>query len=253
MVWWPVIARKIKVNSIVTKDLTKKYKNFTSVDNLNLEIKKGELFGLLGVNGAGKTTTIKMLTGLAQPTSGKGSINDHDIIKDRNIIKSIIGVCPQETAIADNLTVKENLELMCGIHEFSKEEIQDKTNSLLKYFRLEDIKEMKSQHLSGGYKRRLSIAMALIGEPQVLFLDEPSLGLDVISRSELWEIIKSLKKKLTIILTTHYMEEAEYLADRVGIMKDGKMIVTGSVDEIKNISGKNTFVDAFISLTKEEK
>lgn len=241
------------MNSIVTKDLTKKYKNFTAVDNLNLEIKKGELFGLLGVNGAGKTTTIKILTGLTQPSSGKGFINDHDIIKERNIIKSIIGVCPQETAIADNLTVKENLELMCGIHEFSKEEIQDKTNSLLKYFRLEDIKDKKSQHLSGGYQRRLSIAMALIGEPQVLFLDEPSLGLDVISRSELWEIIKSLKKKLTIILTTHYMEEAEYLADRIGIMKDGKMIVTGSVDEIKNISGKNTFVDAFISFTKEEK
>lgn len=241
------------MNSIVTKDLTKKYKNFTAVDNLNLEIKKGELFGLLGVNGAGKTTTIKMLTGLTQPSSGKGFINGHNIIKERNIIKSIIGVCPQETAIANNLTVKENLELMCGIHEFSKEKIQDKTNSLLKDFRLTDIMDKKSQYLSGGYKRRLSIAMALIGEPQVLFLDEPSLGLDVISRSELWEIIKSLKKKLTIILTTHYMEEAEYLADRVGIMKDGKMIVTGSIDEIKNISGKNTFVDAFISFTKEEK
>ena len=241
------------MNSIVTKDLTKKYKNFTAVDNLNLEIKKGELFGLLGVNGAGKTTTIKILTGLTQPFSGKGFINGHDIIKERNIIKSIIGVCPQETAIANNLTAKENLELMCGVHEFSKEKIQDKTNSLLKDFRLEDIKNKKSQHLSGGYKRRLSIAMALIGEPQVLFLDEPSLGLDVISRSELWEIIKSLKKKLTIILTTHYMEEAEYLADRIGIMKDGKMIVTGSVDEIKNISGKNTLVDAFISFTKEEK
>lgn len=241
------------MNSIVTKDLTKKYKNFTAVDNLNLEIKKGELFGLLGVNGAGKTTTIKILTGLTQPFSGKGFINGHDIIKERGIIKSIIGVCPQETAIANNLTVKENLELMCGVHEFSKEKNQDKTNSLLKDFRLEDIKNKKSQHLSGGYKRRLSIAMALIGEPQVLFLDEPSLGLDVISRSELREIIKSLKKKLTIILTTHYMEEAEYLADRIGIMKDGKMIVTGSVDEIKNISGKKTFVDAFISFTKEEK
>lgn len=241
------------MNSIVTKDLTKKYKNFTAVDNLNLEIKKGELFGLLGVNGAGKTTTIKILTGLTQPSSGKGFINNHDINKDRNIIKSIIGVCPQETAIANNLTIKENLELMCGIHEFSKEKIQNKTNSLLKDFRLTDIMDKKSQYLSGGHQRRLSIAMALIGEPQVLFLDEPSLGLDVISRSELREIIKSLKKKLTIILTTHYMEEAEYLADRIGIMKDGKMIVTGSVDEIKNISGKNTFVDAFISFTKEEK
>ena len=241
------------MNSIVTKDLTKKYKNFTAVDNLNLEIKKGELFELLGVNGAGKTTTIKMLTGLTQPSSGKGFINGHDIIKERNIIKSIIGVSPQETAIANNLTVKENLELMCGVHEFSKEKIQEKTNSLLKDFRLEDIKDKKSQHLSGGYKRRLSIAMALIGEPQVLFLDEPSLGLDVISRSELWEIIKSLKKKLTIILTTHYMEEAEYLADRVGIMKDGKMIITGSVGEIKKISGKKNFVDAFISFTKEGK
>lgn len=241
------------MNSILTKDLTKKYKNFTAVDNLNLEIKKGELFGLLGVNGAGKTATIKILTGLTQPSSGKGFINDHDIIKDRNIIKSIIGVCPQETAIANNLTVKENLELMCGIHEFSKEKNQDKTNSLLKDFRLTEIMDKKSQYLSGGYQRRLSIAMALIGEPQVLFLDEPSLGLDVISRSELWEIIKSLKKKLTIILTTHDMEEAEYLADRIGIMKDGKMIVTGSADEIKNISGKNTLVDAFISFTKEEK
>lgn len=207
----------------------------------------------MGVNGAGKTTLIKILTTLTKPSSGQAFIDGYDLIKEGQKIKSIIGVSPQETAIATNLTVRENLELMCGIHGFSKEKIKEKTNKLLKDFELEKIKNKKSANLSGGYKRRLSIAMAIIGEPKILFLDEPSLGLDVIARSELWEIIKNLKENLTIILTTHYMEEAEYLSDRVAILKNGKMLKVGTTSEIKNLSGTENFVDAFIKITKEEK
>lgn len=242
-----------KMNLIVTKDLTKNYKDIVALDHINLEIKEGELFGLLGVNGAGKTTLIKILTTLTKPSSGQAFIDGYDLIKKGQKIKSIIGVSPQETAIATNLTVRENLELMCGIHGFSKEKIKEKTNKLLKDFGLEKIKNKKSANLSGGYKRRLSIAMAIIGEPKILFLDEPSLGLDVIARSELWEIIKNLKENLTIILTTHYMEEAEYLSDRVAILKNGKMLKVGTTSEIKNLSGTENFVDAFIKITKEEK
>lgn len=242
-----------KMNLIVTKDLTKNYKDIVALDHINLEIKEGELFGLLGVNGAGKTTLIKILTTLTKPSSGQAFIDGYDLIKEGQKIKSIIGVSPQETAIATNLTVRENLELMCGIHGFSKEKIKEKTNKLLKDFGLEKIKNKKSANLSGGYKRRLSIAMAIIGEPKILFLDEPSLGLDVIARSELWEIIKNLKENLTIILTTHYMEEAEYLSDRVAILKNGKMLKVGTTSEIKNLSGTENFVDAFIKITKEEK
>lgn len=241
------------MNLIVTKDLTKNYKDIVALDHINLEIKEGELFGLLGVNGAGKTTLIKILTTLTKPSSGDAFIDGYDLVKEGQKIKSIIGVCPQETAIATNLTVRENLELMCGIHGFSKEKIKDKTNKLLKDFGLEKVKNKKSENLSGSYQRRLSIAMAIIGEPKILFLDEPSLGLDVIARSELWEIIKDLKENLSIILTTHYMEEAEYLSDRVAILKNGKILKVGTTSEIKNLSGTENFVDAFIKITKEEK
>ena len=200
--------------------LTKKYKDVTAVDNLSLTVKEGELFSLLGVNGAGKTTTIKMLSCLTKPTDGDAFLHGKSIISDANDIKSIIAVSPQETAVAPGLSVLENLELICGVHGFSKEKRNEKIKELTELLGLDSVINKKAGKLSGGWQRRLSIAMALISEPKILFLDEPTLGLDVIARSDLWDIISSLKGKVTIILTTHYMEEAEALSDRIAIMKD---------------------------------
>ncbi len=239
------------MEAIKTINLTKKYTDLTAVDNLNLQIEEGELFSLLGVNGAGKTTTIKMLSCLTNPTSGNAFIGGNSIIDKEASVKSIIGVSPQETAVAPNLSVKENLELMCGIHSFSKEKSKTKFQELSKQFCLENVLNKKAGKLSGGWQRRLSIAMALISEPQVLFLDEPTLGLDVIARSELWDTIRSLKGKITIILTTHYMEEAEALSDRIGIMKDGRMLAVGTVRELMNNTSADKFENAFITIVKD--
>lgn len=241
------------MDAIKTVDLTKKYKDLTAVDNLNLEVKQGELFSLLGINGAGKTTTIKMLSCLTMPTAGDAYLNGKSIVKEVSEVKRIIGVSPQETAVAPNLSVKENLELMCGIHGFSKEKKQKKIIELTEQFDLESISKKKAGKLSGGWQRRLSIAMSLISEPEILFLDEPTLGLDVIARSELWDTISLLKGKITIILTTHYMEEAEALSDRIGIMKGGKLLVVGSADEIKEKASCDKFEDAFVKIVKEGK
>lgn len=240
------------MKAVKTVSLVKQYKNITAVDDLSFEISKGELFSLLGVNGAGKTTTIKMLTCLTQPSNGNAYIFGHSIINDSKQIKGLIGVSPQETAIAPNLTVEENLELICGINGFPKEKTRERINELSKQFSLSDILKRKAGKLSGGWKRRVSIAMALISEPQILFLDEPTLGLDVIARHELWEVIRSLKGKITIILTTHYMEEAEALSDRIGIMKNGKLLTIGSVDELKTIAKTDNFETAFVSIIKGE-
>ncbi len=240
------------MKAIKTVSLAKQYKNITAVDDLSFEISKGELFSLLGVNGAGKTTMIKMLTCLTQPSNGNAYIFGHSIINDSNQIKGLIGVSPQETAIAPNLTVEENLELICGINGFPKEKTRERINELSKQFSLGDVLKRKVSKLSGGWQRRVSIAMALISEPQILFLDEPTLGLDVIARHELWEVIRSLKGKITIILTTHYMEEAEALSDRIGIMKNGKLLTIGSVDELKTIAKTDNFETAFVSIVKGE-
>ena len=235
---------------IKTIDLTKKYKDLIALDRLNLEIKEGELFSLLGVNGAGKTTTIKLLSCLTAPTSGDAVIGGYSILRDALYVKSLIGVSPQETAVACNLSVRENLELMCGIHGFSKEKTSEKIGELSQQFRLEEVLAKKAGTLSGGYQRRLSIAMALITEPRILFLDEPTLGLDVIARSELWDVIRALKGKVTIILTTHYMEEAEALSDRIGIMKSGKMLFLGTAQTLMDKTGEDKFENAFISVIK---
>lgn len=232
--------------------LTKKYKNVTAVDKLNLEIKKGELFTLLGLNGAGKTTVIKMLSCLTKPTDGYAHIHGYNVTTDSKEIKKLIGVSPQDTAIAPNLTVKENLEFVCNINRFPKNKTTDKINELSLKLDLEDILKRKACKLSGGWQRRVSIAMALVNKPKILFLDEPTLGLDVIARHELWNIIKSLKGESTIILTTHYLEEVELLSDRVGVMKDGKLLAIGTVDELKNIFGSKSLEDAFISIVKEK-
>lgn len=239
--------------AIKTVDLTKKYKDLTAVDKLNLTIEQGELFSLLGVNGAGKTTTIKMLSCLTKPTSGDAFLNDKSVVSNTTDVKNIIGVSPQETAVAPNLTVKENLELMCGVHSFSKDKKKQKIAELSEQFGLINILNKKASKLSGGWQRKLSIAMALISEPEILFLDEPTLGLDVLARNDLWDTIRLLKGKITIILTTHYMEEAEALSDHIGIMKDGKLLALGTVDELKDKAKTDKFEDAFISIVKGDK
>lgn len=239
------------MEAIKTIGLTKKYKTLTAVDGLDLTISGGELFALLGVNGAGKTTTIKMLSCLTKPTSGEAYLCGKSVTENTPEVKALIGVSPQETAVAPNLSVKENLELMCGVHGFTKEKKAAKVKELTEQFDLGKILTKKAGKLSGGWQRRLSIAMAIISEPKVLFLDEPTLGLDVIARSELWDTIRSLKSKTTIILTTHYMEEAEELSDRVGIMKDGKLLFIGTPDEIKAAAGTEKFEDAFVRIIKQ--
>lgn len=236
---------------IRTMELVKQYKNVIAVDKLHLEIKQGELFSLLGVNGAGKTTTIKMLTCLTKPTSGDAFVGGYSITKEPEQVKRLIGVSPQETAVAPNLTVKENLELICGIHGFSKEKTQIKLEELERQFSLSEVMVRKAGKLSGGWQRRVSIAMALISEPETLFLDEPTLGLDVIARYELWEVIRALKSKITIILTTHYMEEAEELSDRIGIMKNGRLLAIGTAEELNKMAGAKDFETAFVSIVKE--
>ena len=239
------------MQAIKIESLSKSYQGIVAVDRLDLEIQAGELFSLLGVNGAGKTTTVKMLSCLAKPTSGDGFVGGHSVTKDSPQVKNIIGVSPQETAVAPNLTVKENLELMCGIYRFSKEKTAEKIEELSKKLHLQSVISKKAGKLSGGWQRRLSIALALVGEPSVLFLDEPTLGLDVIARSELWDTIRALKGKVTIILTTHYMEEAEALSDRIGIMKNGKLLVVGTAGELMAMTGENRFENAFVTIVKE--
>lgn len=239
------------MDAIKTIQLTKKYKHLTAVDNLDLQVEQGELFSLLGVNGAGKTTTLKMLSCLTKPSGGDAFINGFSIVHEAARVKSLIGVLPQETAIAPNLSVKENLELMCGIHGFSPEKRNKKIKELSDQFDLHGTLAKRAGKLSGGWQRRVSIAMALISEPEILFLDEPTLGLDVIARSELWSIIQSLKGKITIILTTHYMEEAETLSDRIGIMKNGALLALGTARELMKKTSAERFEQAFISIVKE--
>lgn len=239
------------MQAIKTINLVKKYKNITAVDQLNLEIEQGELFSLLGVNGAGKTTTIKMLTTLTKPTSGEAYVYGHNLNTNPNTIKQLIGVSPQETAIALNLSVKENLELICGIHQFSKEKTTIKLQELCSIFHLESVWNQKTNKLSGGWQQRVSIAMALISEPKILFLDEPTLGLDVLARHELWDVIRALKGKITIILTTHYMEEAAALSDRIAIMKQGKILAKGTVEELNKQANTHDFETTFVTIVKE--
>ena len=231
--------------------LVKQYKNLTAVNKLSLEIEQGELFSLLGVNGAGKTTTIKMLTGLTKPTDGDAIVGGYSISKEPKQVKRLIGVSPQETAVAPNLSVRENLELVCGIHGFSKEKTKAKISELARQLSLDTVLHRKAGKLSGGLQRRVSITMALISEPQILFLDEPTLGLDVIARHDLWEMIRSLKGKVTIILTTHYMEEAKELSDRIGIMKSGSLLAVGTAADLNKRAGTDSFETAFVSIVKE--
>ena len=239
------------MQAIYTTKLVKRYKALTAVDNLDLEIRRGELFSLLGVNGAGKTTAIKLLSCLTKPTAGDALVGGYSIIREPKQVKRLIGVSPQETAVAPNLSVEENLALICGIHGFPKEKTRTKIQELARQFALEAVLQRKAGKLSGGWQRRVSIAMALIGEPQILFLDEPTLGLDVLARHELWETIRAMKGNVTIILTTHYMEEAEALSDRIGIMKNGRLLAVGTVETLNKMAGTDDFETAFVSIVKE--
>jgi ABC-2 type transport system ATP-binding protein len=239
------------LDAIQLNGLTKQYKNIVAVDHLSFRVKEGELFSLLGVNGAGKTTTIKMLSCLTAPTEGDACLFGHSIRTEAAAVKAMIAVSPQETAVARGLSARENLELMCGVHGFSKDKRTAKVREVTDLLGLQSILDRKAGKLSGGWQRRLSIAMALISEPKILFLDEPTLGLDVLARSELWEVIRALKGKVTVILTTHYMEEADALSDRIAIMKDGKLLVCDTPAEIKRMTGTEDMEQAFIRTVKE--
>ena len=239
------------MQAIEITGLEKRYKNLTAVAELSLKIRQGELFALLGVNGAGKTTTIKMLSCLTKPTRGDAFVGGYSITKQPEQVKKLIGVSPQQTAVAPNLTVRENLALMGGIHGLSKGETKERIEALTRQFDLAEVLPRKAGKLSGGWQRRVSIAMALISRPKILFLDEPTLGLDVLARHELWDAIGVLKGEVTVILTTHYMEEAEALSDRIGIMKNGRILAVGTAEELKQKAGTDDFEMAFVSIVKE--
>ena len=240
------------MDAIRIEGLTKRYKDVVAVDELCLQVKKGELFSLLGVNGAGKTTTIKMLSCLTAPDEGDAFLLDKSIRTDATEVKKLIAVSPQETAVAPGLSVRENLELICGVHGFTKNQTQERIRQIVGLLGLDGMQQKRAGKLSGGWQRRLSIAMALISQPQILFLDEPTLGLDVLARAELWDLIRSLKGKITIILTTHYMEEAEALSDRVAIMKNGKLLICDTAAAIREKAGADRFEDAFVRIVRGE-
>ncbi len=237
------------MNAITTSALSKRFGDTLAVDALELSVREGEIFALLGVNGAGKTTAIKMLSCLIRPTSGTAEVLGHDILSEALAVKQHINVSPQESAVAPNLTVRENLELVCRIYGLGKA-TAEKTQAMIGALSLQSVENKRAATLSGGWMRRLSIAMALITEPKILFLDEPTLGLDILARRELWELVESLRGKVTVILTTHYLEEAEALSDRIGIMVSGRLIALGSAAELKAAAGTSSFEDAFVALCK---
>lgn len=241
------------MEAIRTERLSKRYKDILAVDALDLAVEQGELFALLGVNGAGKTTAIKMLSCLTRPTGGEAWLGGKSILSQTGEVKQRIGVSPQETAVAPNLTAEENLLLMCGVHGFSKEKSRQKAAELAAQLGLAPVLYRRAGKLSGGWQRRLSIAMALVSQPEILFLDEPTLGLDVLARSDLWDTVRSLKGRITIVLTTHDLEEAEALSDRVGVMKDGRLLALGTPEELKRQTGSARFEEAFVKLVKEER
>ena len=240
------------MNAIEIRHVTKKFGNITAVNDLNLSIGQGELFSLLGLNGAGKTTTIKILCGLTAPDGGETFLEGVSVQTNPNGAKSILAVSPQETAVAPNLTVRENLSFICGIHGFSRDRTQQKLAELAEQLELTPVLDRRAGKLSGGYQRRLSIAMALISEPRVLFLDEPTLGLDVVARRELWDVIRRLHGKITILLTTHYMEEAQALSDRVGVLSAGRILALGSPCELQAVTHTASLEEAFLAIVKEE-
>lgn len=241
------------MKAVEVKNLTKKYKTKTAVDDVSFSVEDGELFALLGVNGAGKTTTIRMMTCLSVQTSGEVKICGHDCTAESDEVKKIIGISPQETSVAENLTVRENLEFIAAVFGFDRNKIKSQTEKMIQLFNMGEVENARAKTLSGGWKRKLSIAMALISEPKVLFLDEPTVALDVLARRELWSAIENLKGRITIILTTHYMEEAEQLSDRIAIMVDGRISAVGTLAEIEEISGKKGLEDSFVEIAERSR
>ncbi|MCR4678172.1 MAG: ABC transporter ATP-binding protein [Lachnospiraceae bacterium] len=237
-------------NAIVTNGLIKRYKDKTAVDGISITVEEGKLVALLGVNGAGKTTTIRMLTCLSKPTAGTAQVLGHDVVKEADEVKKLVGISTQDTAVAENLTVRENLEFMASLY-LDKNKIDGAVEKAIKTFGLEEFRNKKAKHLSGGWKRKLSIAMAIIGEPKILFLDEPTLGLDVLARRQLWTEIEEIKKHMTIVLTTHYMEEAEALADEIFVMIDGKVAADGTLSELEARTGKKGLEEVFVKIAEE--
>ena len=240
------------MNAVEIRNLTKQYKQKIAVDNLSLAIPEGEMLALLGVNGAGKTTTVRMLCCLSEPNSGDALVDGHSILTDRNAVKRVIGISPQETSVAEKLTVQENLMFMAQINELDPETCKARTEEMIAQFHMEEVRNARAKTLSGGWQRKLSIAMALIGNPKVLFLDEPTLGLDVLARRELWKAIEKLKGKITVILTTHYMEEAEHLADRIAILMNGRLCAVGTLAEIEETAGAKGLENAFVAIAEKE-
>ena len=237
-------------NAIVTNGLIKRYKDKTAVDGISMTVEEGKLVALLGVNGAGKTTTIRMLTCLSKPTAGTAQVLGHDVVKEADEVKKLVGISTQDTAVAENLTVRENLEFMASLY-LDKNRINGAVEKAIEAFGLEEFRNKKAKHLSGGWKRKLSIAMAIIGEPKILFLDEPTLGLDVLARRQLWTEIEEIKKHMTIVLTTHYMEEAEALADEIFVMIDGKVAADGTLSELEARTGKKGLEEVFVKIAEE--
>ena len=241
-----------KKEMIRTVGLTKKYGQKTAVDGLDLVVYEGELFSLLGVNGAGKTTTIRMLSCLSRPTAGEASVCGHNVMEEPAEVKKVIGISTQDTAVAERLTVRENLEFMAALHFSDKAAVRERAKEMIKDFRFQEVENQQARTLSGGWQRKLSIAMALIGDPKVLFLDEPTLGLDVLARRELWKLIENLKTHRTIILTTHYMEEAEALSDRIAIIQNGRLRALGTLSKIEEQAGEKGLENAFVKIAGEE-
>ncbi len=236
--------------AVEARNLTKKYKTKVAVDGINLKVEEGELFALLGVNGAGKTTTIRMFSCLSTPTEGEAFINGYNCGTEPSAVKAQIGISTQDTAVAENLTVRENLEFIAQVYGFDKAKVKERAEEMIALFKMNEVENCRAKTLSGGWKRKLSIAMALISEPKVLFLDEPTLGLDVLARRELWKAIEALKGKITILLTTHYMEEAEALSDRIAVMIDGKVVACGTLSELEQLSGKTGLENAFVEIAE---
>ena len=235
------------------RKLTKKYGAITALDDCNLQVNEGELYGLLGVNGAGKTTLIKILCGLTAPSEGEAFVFGNSVRTDMTAIKRLIGVSPQETSVAPKLTVKENLQFFAEVYYGDKNQRQNAVERVISAFSLDEVLVRRAGTLSGGWQRRLSIAAALVSNPKLLFLDEPTLGLDVLARRELWEVISALKGKITVVLTSHYLEEMEALCDRVAVLNKGRVAAVGTVEELKASSGQKTFEDAFVSIVKGAK
>ncbi|MBR2479225.1 MAG: ATP-binding cassette domain-containing protein [Clostridia bacterium] len=238
------------MTAIKLKGLKKSFGSKVAVNGIDLEIAEGELFGLLGVNGAGKTTTIRMLSCLSRPSDGEAWVNGHSILTEPDQVKSIIAISPQETSVAPNLTSRENLEFMAQIYGNSKASAKEKADRIIKEYSLGEVEHRRAKLLSGGWQRRLSIAMAMISDPKVLFLDEPTLGLDVLARRELWRTIEGMKGRRTVILTTHYLEEAEALCDRIAVMVDGDVRAVGTAAELKELTSTESLEEAFIKIAQ---